>query len=443
MNFLPDRLHKVFSGREPWLVWVVWFSMVVGACQPVEPALTPTATFTPQPTPTATQTPPPEATETSPLQGTVRLWMSWDPQELSSLERVVRSFQEDYPGITFDIAYVPQDELLEDFQAAANSPSAPTLLFGPPEWGPDLWEQGLLLGLGERVDHELQEAIDPAAWSQVAYKQNVIGLPLERHGVLLYRNRQLVEETMGTTQSWIEQAQELRDTGNLGLALDYGFRFGASQIAACESGLFNEEGEHSFQEEAGVCWLNLLRSLRQVGRVTFNSDEDLDLFVSGQAAWLTDGTWNLERLRQALGDDRLAIDPWPVFNRTEAPLRGFVWTENVYLHPARVAADLEASWAFVRFLLTPETQLMLADPQGAQHIPILTQVELLDPYQIQAARALSEGVGLPLVQYLDVYEEPLEGAMRSVAIQGASAERALIVAVAKIELELAEIEVQP
>jgi ABC-type glycerol-3-phosphate transport system substrate-binding protein len=198
-----------------------------------------------------------------------------------------------------------------------------------------------------------------------------------------------------------------------------------------------------FQAEAGICWLNLLRDLRQVGRVTFNSDDDLDLFVNGEAAWLMDGTWNLERLRQELGDDRLAIDPWPVLSSTEAPLRGFVWTENVYLHPSGDVMKLEASWAFARFLMAPETQLSLADPQGAQHIPALAEVDLMEPYQVQAARALREGVGLPLVPNLDLYEQPLEGAMRSVAIQGASPERALTVAVVKIEQALAEIEAQP
>lgn len=443
MISLSDLLQRLRCTRASCLLGVIFLALTTAACQSVEPAESPTVTIEPTHTPVATHAPSPTPDEGSPLQGTVRLWMSWNPQELSSLERVVRSFQEEYPGISFDIAYVPQGELLASFQEIANESAAPSLILGPPGWGPILWERGLLLELSERIDDELQEAIAPAAWSQVAYRGGVIGLPVERLGVLLYRNRQLADEAAATTQSWIERAQELRDKGSVGIALDYGFWFGASHIAACEGGLFDDSGAPSFQDEAGICWLNLLRDLRQVGRVTFNSDEDLDLFVNGEAAWLMDGTWNLERLRQELGDDRLVIDPWPVFSSTEAPLRGFVWTENVYLHPSGDVMNLESSWAFARFLMSPETQLLLADPQGAQHIPTLAEVELMEPYQVQAARALSEGVGLPLVPNLDLYEQPLEGAMRSVAIQGASPERALTVAVAKIEQALAELEVQP
>jgi maltose-binding protein MalE len=424
-------------------VFVVGLALIAAGCQPVEIPPTPTATIAPTPAATPTEAPTPTVPEGSPLRGVVRVWLSWDPQELESLERVVRSFQLEYPEITFEIAYFPQESLKEAFLNAGTGPSSPTLLFGPSIWGPELWVRGVLLDLQGRLGAELQQTIDPVAWSQVVYRDAVIGLPLERHGVVLYRNRAWADDPAGTTQAWREAASDLREGENVGLALDYGFRYSASQIAACDGELLDEDGGLLIQGEVGICWMNLLRDLRQVGRVTFNSDENLDLFLGGQAAWLLDGTWNIDRLRREIGEDRLVVDPWPVFSETESPLRGFVWTENVYLRPTQSASDLEASWAFVRFLLNPDAQMQLADPTAARHLPALAQLDLQDPFQMQAQRALASGVGLPLIPNLDLYMEPIEGAVRSVAIQGANPELALTIAVTKIEQALAQLEAGP
>jgi maltose-binding protein MalE len=424
------------------LVFILALALVGAACQPADAPATPTAALAPTPTAALAPTAPePTVPEGSPLRGVVRIWLSWDPQELESLERVVRTFQLEYPEISFEIAYFTQESLKNAFLEAETG--APTILFGPSTWGPELWERGVLLGLQDRVDRELQEAIDPAAWSQVVYRDAVIGMPLERQGVVLYRNRALVEDSAATTQTWITKAIELREGENIGLALDYGFRYSSSHIAACDGALFDENGELLLQGEAGICWLNLLSDLRQIGRVSFNSDEDLDLFLEGQAAWMFGGTWNLTRVRREVGEDRLAIDPWPVFPETGLPLRGYVWTENAYLRPTDAASDLEASWAFVRFLLSPEAQLQLADPARAGHLPALAQLELQDPFQARAEGALASGVGLPLIPNLDLYTTPLEGAVRSVAIQGANPELALTIAVSKIEQALAKLKAQP
>jgi ABC-type glycerol-3-phosphate transport system substrate-binding protein len=144
-----------------------------------------------------------------------------------------------------------------------------------------------------------------------------------------------------------------------------------------------------------------------------------------------------------VGEELLAIDPWPVSSETDSPLRGYVWTENAYLRPTQAASDMEASWAFVRFLLSPEAQLLLADPTRAGHLPALARLELQDPFQVRAEQALTAGVGLPLIPDLDLYTGPIEGAVRSVAIQGANPELALTVAVSKIEQALAKLEAQP
>jgi ABC-type glycerol-3-phosphate transport system substrate-binding protein len=117
-------------------------------------------------------------------------------------------------------------------------------------------------------------------------------------------------------------------------------------------------------------------------------------------------------------------------------MAGFVWTENLYLIKSSSRADVEATWAFARFLLSPENQLILSDPEGANHIPALSNLILNDALQVQMITSLSSGVPLPLRPDLQLFAEPLEGAVRAVAIQGASPELALDIALKKIDQAL-------
>ena len=431
MNNLKANL-SLFLG-----VLVVMLSLV--GCEPVR---TPTSTSemvvpTPSPPP-ATATPKPTTTAdmTPSLHGTVNLWLDWDPVELETLHKVIAAFQENFPQVTFAIAYYPQDELRPAFEAAVIEGNPPSLLFGPASWGPELWENGTVLDLTSWADAELQATIDPIAWRQVVYNGALVGLPVERQGMVLYRNRSIASNAAATLDELVEAAQLLKDDQIVGAGLDYGFMYSASQLAACDGDLFNERGDLDLDNQIGFCWLRLLRTLRDTGRVSFNSEDGLVLFETNRSAWLIESTLEASRLARVIGFDNLVIDPWPLYSETNKRLAGFVWTENVYLVAGTSPVDLEVSWAFARFLLTPEGQLILSDPEGAYHLPSFSSIALSDGLQTQMTASLSSGVALPLHPDLNLYIEPLEGAVRAVTLQGSSPELAWETALKKIDQEL-------
>jgi ABC-type glycerol-3-phosphate transport system substrate-binding protein len=253
-------------------------------------------------------------------------------------------------------------------------------------------------------------------------------------GIALYRNRALVSEPAGTMEGWIESSQEIKDGEVVGTALDFGFFYSSSHISACGGSIFSEAGDLAIDSPEGICWLEMLALLRQAGRVTFNTLDDLELFEAGQSAWLIEDSLTSRRLGSAIGFENLAIDPWPVYQSTGQRLAGYTWTENAYFIRGTAPMDLEASWLFIQYLLSPEIQLMLSEPESAGHLPTLAGLELRDVHQAQLFAALSAGVSLPLRMDLELYQEPLENAMRSVAIQGASPQLAIDVALAKIDL---------
>jgi maltose-binding protein MalE len=283
------------------------------------------------------------------------------------------------------------------------------------------------------ADAELQAKVDPVAWQQATYGGALIGLPLERQGIVLYRNRSLAIEAAASVEEFVTLAQQLDEGDIVGVELDLGFLYSASHMSACNGDFFNKNGEFEMDAPAGLCWLGLLQTMKNAGRVRFNAVEDMELFTAGNSAWVVESSLNAPVLAQAIGPDNLVIDPWPVYGGTAQRLAGYVWTENAYLVRGSSPMDREVSWAFVRFMLTPQAQLIFSNPDEANHIPALADLELPTAIQAQIESTLSSGVTLPLSMDWDLYWEPLEGAVRSVTTQGATPELALDVALTKIQ----------
>ena len=366
----------------------------------------------------------------------LRLWLSWDGHDLEAFERVIELFAEEYPNITLRLTYVPEQQMLQRLRDAPEG-TGPTVILAASSSAPILWDTGLFQDIGEYVTSELHEGLESVAWSQAVYEGRVVGLPLAMQGVLLYRNRELAPSRAETVDDLVAAAIGLRDLGSaVGAALDFGFMFSGSRLQTCDGTLFAADGFIGLAGSAGLCWLELERRLSQAGRVVFNSDADLNLFTSGESAWLIDVAAKAPELAEAIGDGNLAVDAWPEYQVTGEPLAGFMWTENAYFLAGITESEMESAWAFVSFMLTPQAQLILADPQGAWHIPVLTTLDLEGGLQIQVRGALLNGLPLPIESMLLDRAISLENALRLVAQQGAEPLLALSVLVAELGPEL-------
>jgi len=412
-------------------------SLLIAACaSSPEPAVTPSHPVTVAP-PTHTPSPLPTPTGGPALEpaGSVEIWLSWAPQELAALQEVLDRYQREHPGVSLALAYYPPDELFEAFKQAAATRRAPTILLGPSVWGPDLNQAGWLLDVGALLDPELDQAMYDAAWSQATDGAALIGLPLEFQGMVIYRNRALEPVPAGTLGGWASRAQAFSEESPPGMIWDMGFRSAAAAIAACEGALIEPDGEPAFWGPEGVCWLNLLQDWAQGGRVVFNREDDLQAFRAGQIPWLIESTDQLPALRAALGEESLAIDPWPRYEATGVALKGFVWTENLYIAAGHRSQDLEAAWTLARLLLSPEVQSLLASPAGAAHLPVRADAELRDSHMEEAASIVRSGMPLPLHFDEARIGEALEVAAEDVLLRGA--EPAFALALSKDRWEAA------
>lgn len=361
----------------------------------------------------------------------LRLWLSWDGRDLEALEQVVELFAADYPSIPLRLTYVPADQLIASLRNAAPG-TGPTVLFAPSNSGPILWQAGLVQDLTERVPSDLHEGIQSIAWTQAVHTGRVIGLPLSLEGVLLYRNRELAPEPASTVDEMLVATTNLQAEGGVGAVLDFGFIYSASRLDVCNGAILSPEGSMGFSGSVGRCWLELEAKLSQVGRPVFNSEEDHQSFSSRESAWMIGLAEDAPELARSVGGDNLAIDVWPTYEETGRPLTGFVWTENAYFPTGITQSEMESAWAFATFLLTPQAQLLLADPQGAWHIPVLSSLDLEHGLQIQVLGSLLNGLPLPLDSIVWRSTTSLENAVRLVAQQGADPLLALSVLVTEM-----------
>jgi len=198
------------------------------------------------------------------------------------------------------------------------------------------------------------------------------------------------------------------------------------------------DGNPLFNDEKGVEWLNLLNSFKDAGPVEYYTDNDVNLFKAGKAGIIIDGTWNMAGLAEAIGADKLSIDPWPAYGE-DGHLSGYVQTENVYLSANAEGDDQMAAWKFMEFFLSPGAQLLLADPTKAGHIPAVVGVEVSDPLMLQSMAAFEAGAVFPVIPEMGAYWGPMDTALKSVFDEGADPAEALQAAYDSIVAAIEEI----
>jgi maltose-binding protein MalE len=369
-----------------------------------------------------------------PVVGTVSLWHAWKEEEIVGLSAVIDAFQAKYPDVQFDVLYVPFDDLRGKFETAAATGGGPSLLIGASDWGPSMFDAELLADVTGFTNSVLLANINEAALGAVKYKGALIGLPQTIKGVVLFRNSSLIPDAPATYEDLVVAAQAGTTGDIVGADLEYGFFFSAAHLTACGGTLLDKNGDPTFNNEAGVCWLNLLNSFKDAGPTEYYTDNDVNLFKAGQAGFVIDGTWNTAGLAEAIGAENLAVDPWPTY--MDSHLSGYVQTENIYLNFNAEGDDAMAAWKFMEFFLSPEAQAILA---GVGHIPAVFGVEISDPIMAQEVEAFALGTPFPVIPEMGAYWGPMDTALQSVFNEDADPATALAQAEADILAKIAEI----
>jgi maltose-binding protein MalE len=378
------------------------------------------------------EAPPEEA-----VAGTVSLWHAFKEEEIEGLNNVIAAFQEKHPDVQFDVLYVPFDDLRGKYETAAATGGGPSVLVGAADWGPALYDAELIADVRAFTSTPFLASINEAALGAVKYKGALVGLPQSIKGVVMFRNTDIIADAPATYEDLVAAAQAATEGDIVGANLERGFFFSAAHLDGIGGMLMDMDGNPMFNDEKGVEWVELLNSFSDAGPAEYYTDNDVNLFKAGKAGIVVDGTWNMAGLAEAIGAEKLAIDPWPTYGEEEgAHLSGYVQTQNVYLNANAEGDDALAGWKFMEFFLSSEAQAMMAD---VGHIPSVLGVEVSDPLMLQAVTAFEGGTAFPVIPEMGAYWESMDNALKSVFDEGADPATALQTAFDNITAKIEEI----
>ncbi|MGE5221786.1 MAG: extracellular solute-binding protein [Omnitrophica WOR_2 bacterium] len=361
-------------------------------------------TGTPTELPVSTAEPPPQGIHT------ITIWHAWDQSEISTLEDVLKAYQDTYPDVKFDVLYVPLDELQSKYEGETYLGRGPSIVLAPAEWGPSFFDKGLAADLTGISDAQFLATINPAALGEVQYHGALIGLPYRiRTGVLLFRNKAIISDAPLTFEDLVRSARLATRNGVVGAYLDVSGFYSGAHLNGIGGTLMDGNGNPTFNNSSGSAWLSLLKSFGQAGLTDQNSSRDLDLFKAGKVGFVIGATYDQDSLSSAIGAQNLTIDPWPAYGNGH--LSGYIQTDNLYLNANLSGDERAAALQFMGFFLTPEIQTIMT---RARHIPVVLNATENDPLMRQAVLALEKGTPYPILPEASAFWDPIEAAISSV-----------------------------
>ncbi len=365
---------------------------------------------TPEESPT--ELPPPVPLSPPPAGSSITIWHSWGAAETEKLQEVIQSFKRLFPDVTFKLIYIPLDDLLGAYQAAAYFGQGPSLLLGPSNWGPVLYEAGLIVDLDPFIPDDYLRNINSNAIASGYYHKALISLPLSQRGMVMFRNTAVISKAPSSFDELIKMSQQVTHGGVVGTYLERGSYFSAPNIIGLGGNLIDSAGNPAFNDTFGLEWLNLLTAFDEAGAVTFNTNRDLEMFMRGRVGIIIDWSMNISMLARVIGMDNLAIDPWPTFGTGH--LTGWVEADSIYLNANVSSNDRFAALTFIGYLLDPNVQMHLAE---VGHIPSVSTTQPRDRLIQEAMIAISDGVPYPNSvdrDVLSLYWNELNMAIRNV-----------------------------
>jgi arabinogalactan oligomer/maltooligosaccharide transport system substrate-binding protein len=320
----------------------------------------------------------------APMSGTVTLWHGWTEKEIESLNEVIAGFNAMYPGIVVESLFVPFDDLQNKVTTEWGAGEGPTVLIGATDWASAFSAADVIYDMAEVISADVIDGLVDSAVDAVDYDGVLLGLPQTLKGVVMYRNTALMPEAPASLDDIIA-------SGDANLERGFFFSMG-HLVTACGGTIANADGTAAFAGATGECWLETLASFPGV-EGEYYSDNDVNTMKAGETSVIIDGTWNLSGIVEAIGEDNVAIDPWPA--AASGAMSGVVQTESIYIGNLAMDDELAASVAFVEYFLGAEAQSILANPAKAGHIPAVEGLAVEGKFQAQALAAFTGGIAQP------------------------------------------------
>ncbi|HEY1955873.1 MAG TPA: extracellular solute-binding protein [Polyangiaceae bacterium] len=279
---------------------------------------------------------------------TVVLWHAYRGDEELAIEDVAQAFERAHPGVRVELLSVPFEAYLSKLESAA-----------PRGHGPDVFIDAHTR-LGAYEETKVVAKLPSGVLDEHAYDATSIaaaagyGVPLSTKCVALYTNTALLPEAPRALSD-LEHAKLAPGDYPLAYEADVAY-YHAALLSAFGGRILDDAGNYTFDSDAGVASLELLRRLSREHVIPDEPNGSLvtQLFVSGRAAAVIGGPW----LRADLGTHvHYRVTSLPVVDGA-GPMRPLLTVEAAMLTPRGEKSELAID--LVRFLGSRDAALTLA-----------------------------------------------------------------------------------
>ena len=330
--------------------------VVLGACAPAVPG----PISSPSPTPFVSPPLTPPVTPGGPI--TLTYWEEDNDAADVLLDELAAAFTAANPEITIERKHYSYNDLRNQFRAEslfAGEP--PDLVRAPGEFTGPFGELQIVKALDEIFAAEFFDGFLSGALAGATLRSRVWGLPdnYGGHLMLLY-NKALVAQVPLDTDAWIGQLKTLTDatTGQYGLVFDTTESYWLIPWLAGFGGWpldVQDKPALATAEMVEALWFLVdLEMEHRVMPEKVDYQMAFDLFSQGEAAYVIDGVWNLDRYEGL--DVEVGIASLPRVNKTRllpGPMAtGRFW----YIADGVDGARLDAAARFVEFMTSAQTQ---------------------------------------------------------------------------------------
>lgn len=299
---------------------------------------------------------------------TIEFWHTYsDTEEVVFVEQVIPLFQEKHPNITVNATRMPTEGLRQQVIAAAAGDAAPDVMRMDIVWVPEFAKLGALMPLNDQEGFdELTGGLFEAPLQTNYYDGKYYGLPLNTNTKVAIYNKALLEEAglsepPKTYDELVKAAKVLKGKGKYGIGIG---GTAAWSILPYFWSLGGEITNEDFTKSSG--YLNSKDSIAALEEIIAWNQEGLvaPTILGGEpGTWdgvkeqylmIDDGPW----FYSILGDEAMELTVPALMPEGKAGSISVVGGEDVVIFAGSKHPD--AAWEFVKFLMTEEPQLIMA-----------------------------------------------------------------------------------
>lgn len=299
--------------------------------------------------------------------GTVINFYYWDDAQTSGVNALIDGFEKTQDTIKVQATLVPWNEYWTKLQTALPTGTGPDV-FWMNLYSKQYIDAGLLMDLTDKISEDGMDMDKYPASVTAYYTDNgkYYGIPKDYDGTAIFYNKAIFDE-MGvaypkadwTWEEFRETAKALTNSDHYGFVCNPDGNSGYQNFIYQNGGkLVDDEGNPTVNTKEVVGALQFEHDLMYEDHISPTGTEQLemgysDMFVGGKTAMVSDGSWDLGKYVEALGDN-CQIAELPTGVRKGATTHGLAYciAEN--------SSNKEAAWEFVRYAGSEEGESLTA-----------------------------------------------------------------------------------